>query len=295
MSYPNINFDRSEKVVYDLPDYPVYVRKGALSAYPDFRAESHWHDDIELIFIISGEMLYNVNGEIVPLRPGEGIFVNTRQLHFGYSDKKSECVFICVLFHPVLLCCSKAIEQKYIKPLLNNEHVPFFRLTRDSEWERGILASVKDIFDAVEEKTFELQAQRAFYDIWIALCENIISIEQEHHFYNHHLTALKDMITYINDSYHERLTLASVAAAGNVGKTSCCYIFKRYLNKTPNEFLTDLRLRKSAELLRDTDMTIIEVSYKTGFSGASYFTETFHRFYGCTPTEYRKKEQLLQK
>lgn len=96
------------------------------------------------------------------------------------------------------------------------------------------------------------------------------------------------MISFVNANYGEKLNLSSIAASGNVGKTGCCAIFKRYLNKTPNEHLAELRLRKSMELLKNTDMTILEISYAVGFSGASYFTETFRKFYGCTPSEYRK-------
>lgn len=53
MSFPNMKTDRSEKVIYDRADYPAYIRKGRLSSYPQFAAESYWHDDVEFILIIS--------------------------------------------------------------------------------------------------------------------------------------------------------------------------------------------------------------------------------------------------
>lgn len=289
MAYPDINLDRSERVVYDRSDYPVYIRKGRLSVYPTYSAESHWHDDVEFILVLSGSMQYNVNGERIGLEQGDGIFVNARQLHFGYSEQKKECVFICVLLHPVLLCASCAVEQKYIAPILSNENIPFYRFTRRNEWERKILDSIEEMYDACGDKVFELKIQRAFFNIWIALCENVLSIEKEHEFQNHHVSALKDMISYIDRHYREKITLAQIAKAGKVGKTGCCSVFKKYVNKTPNEFLTDRRLRKAVELLNETDMTVLEISYDVGFSGASYFSETFHKCYGCTPNEYRKR------
>lgn len=121
-----INPDNSEKVQYNTDDFPVYVRRSALSTYPNYTAVSHWHDDIELIAVLSGHMLYNVNGEITRL-------------------------------------------------------------------------------DA------------------------------------------------------------------------------------PNAYLTDYRLRRGAELLLSTNLTVTEICYEVGFSGGSYFTETFHRCLGCSPGEYRKK------
>lgn len=289
MAFSNIKIDRSERVLYDRAEHPVYIRKGWLSAYPNFAAESHWHDDIELILILSGEMQYNINGEIITLKEGEGVFVNARQLHFGYSESKRECEFICVLLHPVLLCSSRTVEQNYISPLLFDQHIPFCHLKDNIGWQHDMLSSIREIYEARNDTLSELKIQRAFLDIWIALCENVISVQKKELVSNHHLSVLKDMISFINENYGEKLSLASIATSGKVGKTGCCTIFKRYINKTPNEYLTELRLRKSMELLKNTDMTILEISYAVGFSGASYFTETFRKFYGCTPGEYRRK------
>lgn len=292
--YPNLNFDRSEKVVYDYSDFPVYIRKGFLSSYPDFRAESHWHDDVEFIHILSGQMQYNINGEIVNLEEGEGIFVNTRQLHFGYSKDNKECIFICILLHPILLCTSRTIEQKYVNSILFNDNIPYYHLTKNSEWELKILSSISAIYDATNDDVFEMKIQQEFFNIWITLCENILSIEHKHTYQNHHLSSLKDMISFINQNFQEKISLDDIAKAGKVGKTGCCTIFKRYINKTPNEFLTDLRLRKSIELLTSTDKTVLEICYEVGFSSPSYFTETFHKNYACPPSEYRKeKKQIL--
>lgn len=291
MAFSNIKLDRSERVIYDQADYPVYIRRGRLSYYPNYTAESHWHDDIELIFVLSGKMKYNINGEIVLLEAGEGIFVNARQFHFGYSERKEECEYICVLFHPVLLCVSGTIEQRYINPLLFNEHTPFCHLKHDCGWQYDILSSIRRIYEVQSEALSELKIQRLLFDVWIALCENIISIQKAELASNHHLSALKEMVSFLNDKYDEKLSLEEIAASGKVGKTTCCTIFRRYVNKTPNEYLTELRLLKSMELLRNTDMTVLEISYAVGFFGASYFSETFRKFYGCTPSEYRKRTQ----
>ena len=48
--------DRSEKVHYDSLNYPIYIRRAILSQCLNYTAPSHWHDDIELIYIISGFM-----------------------------------------------------------------------------------------------------------------------------------------------------------------------------------------------------------------------------------------------
>lgn len=285
-AFIDINGDRSERVRYDRAEFPAYIRRGRLSYYLNYAAESHWHDDVELILVVSGHMWYSVNGETVYLREGEGIFVNARRLHFGYSEDHSECDFLCVLLHPVLLCASRRVEQCYVAPLLQSG-VPFWRLTPDTTWGKTVLEAIRTMYAVRDDAAAELKIQRAFTDVWLALYENALPSQPEVPRNESRLSALKEMMSFIGAHSGERLTLERIARAGGVGKTSCCALFRRYLHKTPTDYVTELRLRRGAELLRSTDRTVTEIAYEVGFSGASYFTEQFRRTYGVTPTAYR--------
>ncbi|MDD3279794.1 MAG: AraC family transcriptional regulator [Lachnospiraceae bacterium] len=280
--------DKSEKVQYNIVDFPAYIKPGVLSTYPNYSAISHWHDDVEFIAITSGHMLYNVNGEIVRLEEGDGIFVNARQLHYGFSDDQSECIFVCVLLHPMLLCSSRYLEQKYITPVLQNENLPYHLLHHDVLWEQEILQSLLQMQECVSNDLAELKIQSLFYQIWFQLCGHRQLLDKTF-VRNHHLSSLKEMVSFIQEHYKEKISLSDIAKAGCVGKTSCCAIFRKFINQTPNIYLTEYRLQKSMELLMDTDLTITEICYDVGFTGASYFTETFRKSFGCTPSEYREK------
>lgn len=284
----NINTNRSENVKYDYSDYPLYVRRTLLSKYPDYAADSHWHDDIELILILSGKMLYNVNGETVMLNTGEGILVNSRQLHYGFSNEKSECDFICILFHPMLLCTAKSFESKYIEPMLHS-NAAYVRLSPAVEWQCKILNCIKEIYDC--KNTFEapLRSQGCICSLWSYFIANTEKKANQKHSLDTRLSTLKAMIDYIHRHYFEKITLHDIAKSGNVSQRTCGNIFTRYLHKTPMAFLIDYRLRKATELLRETDKTILEISLAVGFSGASFFSETFKKNFALSPTEYRKQ------
>ena len=85
-----LNSDLSENVAYNNPVFPAYIKRGQLSNYPDFRAVSHWHDDLEFILILEGQMSYDVNGQKLYLQAGEGILVNRRCFDYAYSDAHNE-------------------------------------------------------------------------------------------------------------------------------------------------------------------------------------------------------------
>ena len=137
-----LNDDRSEKVRYNTPDYPVYARRGLLSQYPEYKAPNHWHDDTEFIRILSGQMKYNVNGVILDLKEGDGIFVNSGQMHFGFSDSEQECDFLCIILHPMLLASVFPLEHDFVMPLIRNRKLPFLHLSRETGWHREILSSL---------------------------------------------------------------------------------------------------------------------------------------------------------
>ncbi|MDD3340559.1 MAG: AraC family transcriptional regulator [Lachnospiraceae bacterium] len=290
----SVKNDRSERVAYNRAGFPAYVRRGILSTYPSFRVISHWHDDVEFIHVQSGHMDYNINGTIVHLKEGEGIFVNTRQFHYGFSKDFEECIFICILIHPMLLCSSPYVEKRYVLPVMENACMPYLVLHPDQEHEKEILELLDQMYNCFDEELFAIRMQSLFFNIWENLFLLSDHMEQQTVPRNQHLSALKDMIRFIYNNYAEKISLTQISHAGKVGKTTCCAIFQKYTNVTPIFYLNSYRMEKGVELLITTDKTVSEICFETGFSSASYFTETFRRIYHCTPREYRQKHNSYQ-
>lgn len=286
----NLKDDRSENVRYDYSDYPIYIRRGFLSAYPNYAAPPHWHDDIEFITVLSGHMKYNVNGKIITIGKNEGIIVNTRQIHFGFSSDKKECHFTCVLLHPLLLCTTSAYEHDFILPILNNRNIPFVKLMPNIKWQKDINDEIDRIYSEKDDKTAPMKVQCSFVKIWTLLYENIQpedTISSQRADQNTDLSILKNMIGFIQQKYMNKVTLADIAASGAVGQSKCCKLFAKYIEKTPNTYLTQYRLNKSIELLQNTDMTITEIAYAIGYNGSSYYAESLRKWCGKCPTDYR--------
>lgn len=279
--------DRSEKVRYDYADYPIFMIHGPLSSYPNYAAPVHWHDDIELIHVLSGEMQYNINGEIITLQENEGVFVNARQLHFGFSKERKECDFICILLHPAMLCAAPAYERDFVLPVIHNRNAAFIKLNTKTVWQSEILGAIKDMYSVKDKKSAPLRIQKLFLDIWIQLYENIAP-ESHPGTQDADLSILKNMTGFIQQNYSVKISLADIAASGAVGQSKCCKLFAKYIGQSPNMYLTQYRLDKSTAFLKRTDMTITEIAHAVGFSGSSYYAEAFRRWSGKSPSEYRK-------
>lgn len=287
----DINADFSERENYNYCNSPIYIEEGHLSDYPDYRALAHWHDDIELLSVISGELQYNVNGQIVTVTQGNGVFVNSRQMHFGYSANRSECIYICVRVHPRLLCVNTAFEQEFVIPILTNTELDHICLQQEKDWQAQILRLMTAMNEVKESKAAQLKTLGFFLQIWALLFENVSCTEAKQ-VKNADYACLNAMLSFVQQNYAEKLSLAQIASAGAIGQSKCCRLFARYIGQTPNDYLNSCRLQKCTELLKGTDMTVTEIALATGFCGSSYLAELFRRQYGITPTGYRKSKIL---
>lgn len=283
-----LNEDNSEKVVYDYEDYPIYIKRAYLSLYPDYSALAHWHEDIELIYVLSGEMQYTVNGKTTTISETNGIFINSKQMHFGFSAKKQECDFICIRLHPMLLCANFAYESNYVSPIIGGS-LSFIHLKREIPWQSEILDAVLKIYKIKDEKNAPLLVQSLFWHFWSVLFENVAAIKQGK-IKNSDFSVLKNMLGFIHKNYQEKISLEEISKAGAVGNSKCCKLFSKYIGQTPNAYLTNYRLQKGLELLKTTDMTVSEIALLVGFCGGSYFAEIFKKKHKISPTKFRAKQ-----
>ena len=287
------NLDFSETVAYNNPLFPAYVRQGILSTYPDYSAVSHWHKDLEFIVIKTGSMTYNVNGELIDLPEGSGIMVNSRQLHYGFSPDHSECEFICILLSPELLSGNEWFYQNFIESVTENSYYPYLYLSGEG-WEHSVLEKLEQLYSSFtvqqkQEPSYFTLIDK-FLSIMKLLHENLDVKNHETVKPSNDLTSLKSMITYIEEHYAQHITLENIALSGACCKSRCSLLFKKYLHETPMTYTAKLRLRKSLSALLNSDKSITEIAYEHGFCGASYYCETFQKYYGTSPLKYRKSQ-----
>lgn len=285
------NSDSSETVAYNNPLFPAYVVYGVLSSYPDYTSISHWHKDLEFIVVKKGRMTYNVNGQLIELTEGCGIMVNSRHLHYGFSAEHNECEFICILLSPELLQENNWFYQNCIEPVTENSAVPYLYL-KQNDWTASVIEKLDEIYDffgkipAKHLSYFRLMEN--YYAIMKILYENLDIENQTQEPESSELSSLKNMISYIEEHYMEHIALADIALSGACCKSKCSLLFKKYLRDTPITYLTKLRLRKSLSMLLGSNNNIAAIAYEYGFSGASYYCETFKKYYGVSPVIYKK-------
>ena len=93
---------------------------------------------------------------------------------------------------------------------------------------------------------------------------------------------------YIDQFYMEELSQAQIATAAHITPQHLCRLFKQNLHMTPTRYLNEVRIRHAQILLEKTSLSIVQIGQKVGFFTPHYFSNTFHRICGKTPSQYRE-------
>ena len=75
----------------------------------------------------------------------------------------------------------------------------------------------------------------------------------------------------------------------NMSRATLYRRLKQSVDLSPNDFVHQVRMRRSAELLKQTSDSIAQIAYSVGFNNPKYFSKCFRQDYGASPAEYRAK------
>jgi len=282
-----IHADSSERLHYNLDDFPLYTHKDELYRY-GYSAVCHWHPDLEFIYIKKGTMDFFVNGKTVRMDEGDGIFVNSQRLHYGFSKEQNDCTFIALVISPEIFIHSSHAGEEYMNKKFGLKNTDYIPLYKHVSWQKEILDLIQYIHQLINEKALRpLRLLSKAIEILDLIGAHIEDYKENNYDSREQFSFLK-MTTFIIENFQNKIDLADIAKAGAVNRNKCCELFKKFTRSTPNDYLTNYRISRSIEYLRDTHLSIIEISLMCGFNTPSYYTNVFKKNKGTTPKEYRK-------
>ncbi|MCR5120392.1 MAG: helix-turn-helix domain-containing protein [Lachnospiraceae bacterium] len=115
-------------------------------------------------------------------------------------------------------------------------------------------------------------------------CQNIGSKRQERS-----TDIIKTARDYIRDNFSKEISLDDVSREVNISPYYFSKLFKEATGENFIEYLTNIRIEKAKELLTDSDKSMKEICMECGYQDPNYFSRTFKKNTGLTPTEYKVK------
>lgn len=261
----------------------------------NFMTEGESHDFWELVYAEKENLICTADGRDIPLSQGEILFHRPGEFHTLAANGKTAPNAFVLCF----VCKSEAMEFFANKKL---------RLEKDL---------VKLLYSILEEgkKTFDIpysdpklkhmlllphptlggeQLIKNYLEIFLI---NLLRFYTEKDngndiFLQRNELAkkpVKDVILLLESAIYQSLSINDICDKMAYGRAYLFRIFKAATGKTIMEYYTSLKIQKAKQLLRENDLSIKEIAERLSFNEANYFTKTFKRMTGLTPTAYKRR------
>lgn len=186
----------------------------------------------------------------------------------------------------------KSVERKPVQvafvyyKILKEDSVPsneYFKLQVENK--EAIIHSILELkkFNEQPVATAKLKCQLLF----LTLLDTIIEGVRQHDEKGNDCS-IEEVLHFIHKHYREHLSVTDIADFFKIDRRYLAYIFKRYTGMSPLNYLTEYRIRRSKELLREEEYSITKVAELVGFEDNLYFSRIFKKRTGFSPSAYRE-------
>lgn len=277
-----------KEMLFEYDVYNLICRRKVLNS-----TAWHWHDDFEVCYVISGSVVYRSENKEILLSPGDVLFVNKLIIHSIEPLKPYDRISMSVHFFSEAFLAGKdgtAIGVKYILPIVKNKNIDMLLLNKDM----SMNASARNILEENialrrnKDKFWELDIRENCTKLWKIILDATSELEFESNSNDNSRIRLRNLMTYMQEHYAEKILLEDMAEFFNISIRECNRVFKKCLNITPMNYLYSIRLQHATAMLADEEKNIVDIALENGYRGSSHFSTKFKAHYGMTPMEYRK-------
>ncbi len=284
-----------ETTQHGTPDFPLAAYTTTISRNVLGFVNWHWHDELQLCLVRDGLVEFRVRDARVVLEPGQGIFVNSRELHSARDLEGAHSTYWCLDFAPELILHpgESLVDKVYVLPYVAHPAFPHVALDGSAAWHGAALGALADACHvATGERPDRLQVVVDLLQVWHALYAEVFSQggAQGGGRSRSWGTAF-EVVRYLEANYTRDLRLRDVARDLGRSESTITRAFRQSMGTSPTEYLLDYRIQQAERLLAGTDLPVGEVAMRTGFSSASYFDLRFRERTGVTPTAFRRTRQ----
>lgn len=273
-----IAFNLMKPYIYQ-PIVPVLSIPQIIGCYynlkkPKYYFKGEQHNFYELTFIDHGSLDNYIGDTWYTLQKNDLMIFGPNQFHKQKVNCNQTCSYLTILFEMSIIDDSKLLNTVFhlndtLCNLLNK-----LTLTSDKQniYSKTLMLCYLQevILHLLQNDQFQKKPSK------------LPNVQE----YQNNL--FKQILTYINENISQPLTIEEISHNFSISRSSLQTLFKTNINKAPKNYIINLKLNRSKELLLENQYSVTEIAYMLGFSSIHYFSRAFKRKFNLTPSEYAK-------
>lgn len=243
----------------------------------------HTHNYYEYFIVVSGSIIHVINGVEYILKAGDLVFIREEDEHMFKSLGKEACELINIsfmkkYFYSACEYIGEGIYEKIVSP----EMPPLISV---ANFRVQSLLKKHDFFNFTGKYNDNIRIK-----FKLLLCEMLSMFLNYEKVTQDMITKNKitEMLDKMNTQEHIEEGIPAMLRLTGFSHGHLCRIMKEYYDMSPHEYLTELRMNYASNLLLNTNLDILTISFKTGYISLSNFIKLFKKWFGVTPLKYRQ-------
>lgn len=276
---------------YEIVKYMQGV-DGAISIHSVGNYNLHYHKELELLFVLSGEIKVVCEGKKYQMREEDICLINSGDMHATIGGQDNIVIAI------------------QIAPEFYSKHYPQLQETRfiwpeqEALVEQGnfLLQLKTGIATIVDEYRRGMPGYKLMIEGLLNMLLSMIMRNVPHSEKGYDTATEKNnkpvkeriirVTEFIKDNYKREILLGDIAKTEFVNTSYLSRIFKEHMGISFQEYINSIRLQKAVEKLINTDSLINDIAFECGFANIKAFHNSFRKKYHQTPGEYRKLHKI---
>lgn len=276
---------RPEIISYD-EDLPIKISVNHIIEHP-----LHWHDAIEIIYVLEGSVNLSISYEEFLLKENDIAILNIDDVHSLHETTEENKI---LFFH-----IDRKFFQKYYKDFKYIFFVPYI-----SRGKKKNIGKIDMLLKYVGEIVWEFNERIEGYPLQIdGTLKHLLFFLVNHFEYVRfeadnlkiseiQIERYQRLATFLFKNYMNKISLQEFADEEHLSMYYLSHYIKDNTGYSFQELVNSIRADVSILLLLGTDKTISEISLECGFSDSKYFNKYFKRYFNSSPSEFRKKHKI---
>jgi len=253
--------------------------------------DPHWHDELEIIYILDGSIKLNVAGEVYAMNKEDIAVVNSKEVHFFQNEGRNNSLLVIQFSMDVLKGFDKNLERVKFRCnssfLTDNRYAPSYEI---------IKTCLARIFWEIRNRNiaYLFQIHSQINTIITGLYRDfpyIIMGQESIDINNEDLKRMDRIFSYVEQHFMKPISIRDIANKEYLSVYYLSHLFKERVGISFGKYVTIKRFESAKKQLLATNKSISEVATDCGFKNVKSFYSIFKEREKCTPLEYRDSKK----
>ena len=267
-----------------------------------FRKE-HIHNEFEIFIVLKGSGIAKIKNKSYSIKEGDIFLINSGEVHsymrdplytLDVEDTDDVPLF---LFVQISNHCLREYFPQIRTTIFNSCNLRDYLSDEEANSMINLLVQSAKIY-FMEEPLYQLNVLSNIAKVLVSCYKEvpheIISEAQKTNLKQKNLR-VERIISYIDANFETQIRLQDLAEQENLSPTHFSHLFTSLFGVTFQNYVNIKRMEQCIRLMPNKEMTLLEISYESGFSDPKYMNRMFIKHFGYTPKEYRKRLGMEQK